>query len=91
MGIGNLELLLVLILALLILGPRRLILLAQVLGKFIGNLRGITETLPQYAEEFLEEDQNSKKPIPSIPSPPEAQPREKGKDVSEGTHTKKPG
>ena len=63
MGIGNLELLLVLILALLILGPRRLILLAQVLGKFIGNLRGITETLPQYAEEFLEEDQNSKKPI----------------------------
>ena len=75
LGVGNLELLVICVLALLILGPRRLILLARSFGTLIGNIRGITENLPRYIEEFLEEDENPTNQSRAIPSPPETQPR----------------
>lgn len=78
MGVGNLELLVIIVLALLILGPRQLVMLTQAFGKFIGNIREITENLPRYAEEFLEEDEESTDQSPAIPPPPDAQPRKKG-------------
>jgi Sec-independent protein translocase protein TatA len=79
LGVGNLELLVICVLALLILGPRRLILVARVFGTLIGNIRGITENLPRYAEEFLEEDEKpANQSSLAIPPPPAAQPRVTG-------------
>ena len=85
MGVGNLELLVILVLALLILGPRRLILLARAFGNLMGNIRELTGNLPRYAEELLEGDEESNKRSTAIPSPPEARARKK--DVEDPGNT----
>ena len=85
MGVGNLELLVILVLALLILGPRRLILLARTFGNLIGNIREITGNLPRYAEELLEGEDESIKQSTAIPSTSEARKRKKDAENPDNT------
>lgn len=79
MGVGNLEILVVLTLALLILGPKRLASTARSLGQVIGQLRQASENLPNLVDEILEgtDDPKDKRDLQSapLPSPPQTQPR----------------
>jgi len=52
MGVGGLELLVILVLAMLVLGPRRLASTAQTLGKLTRELRRGAEDLPGFLEEL---------------------------------------
>lgn len=54
-GVGGLELLVILVLALLVLGPTRLASSARTLGKLTRELRKGTEAVPNLVEELLGE------------------------------------
>ena len=65
-GIGPEELILVLIVALLVLGPERLPRVARDVGKVVGDLR---RTSDEFREEFLQADKYLEKPAASTPTP----------------------
>jgi Tat protein translocase TatB subunit len=64
-GVGPEELMLVLIVALLVLGPERLPRMARDLGRIVGELR---RTSDEFREEFLQADKYLEKPA-STPAP----------------------
>lgn len=65
-GIGPEELVLVLIVALLVLGPERLPRVARDVGKIVGDLR---RTSDEFREEFLQADKFLEKQAASTPAP----------------------
>jgi len=65
-GIGPEELILVLIVALLVLGPDRLPRVARDVGRVVGDLR---RTSDEFREEFLQADKYLEKPAASAPTP----------------------
>lgn len=65
-GIGPEELILVLIVALLVLGPERLPRVARDVGKVVGDLR---RTSDEFRAEFLTADKYLEKPASSTPTP----------------------
>ena len=65
-GIGPEELMLVLIVALLVLGPERLPRVARDVGRVVGDLR---RTSDEFREEFLQADKYLEKPAASAPTP----------------------
>ena len=83
MGVGGLELLVVLIVALLVLGPTRLAEYGRTLGKLIGELRRASEGIPAVFENLLderksqteEEEEAADEPPPGPPEGSLPQPR----------------
>jgi len=71
-GIGLPELIVILVLALLIFGPRRLPELGQTVGKWISEFRRVTQDLSEDFKEGLEKGISDK----DISSPEETQPKE---------------
>ena len=65
-GIGPEELILVLIVALLVLGPERLPRVARDVGRVVGDLR---RTSDEFREEFLQADKYLEKPAAATPAP----------------------
>ena len=65
-GIGPEELILVLIVALLVLGPERLPRVARDVGRVVGDLR---RTSDEFREEFLQADKYLEKPATPTPTP----------------------
>ena len=65
-GIGPEELILVLVVALLVLGPERLPRVARDVGRVVGDLR---RTSDEFREEFLHADKYLEKPAASAPTP----------------------
>jgi Tat protein translocase TatB subunit len=65
-GIGPEELILVLVVALLVLGPERLPRVARDVGRVVGDLR---RTSDEFREEFLQADKYLEKPAASAPPP----------------------
>ena len=87
MGVGGLELVVVLVVALLVLGPTRVAEHGRTLGKLIGELRRASEGIPavfenllderktQTEEEEEEEDSPPSPPPGSLPQPRRQSPR----------------
>lgn len=71
LGIGAEELLLVLIVALLVLGPERLPRVARDVGRVVGDLR---RTSDEFREEFLQADKFLERTASSSPPPAPAEP-----------------
>jgi Sec-independent protein translocase protein TatA len=69
-GIGPLELLVVLTVALVVLGPARLASTGRQLGKMARDLRRATQELPAYLEEMAEGEGEKTAKQPKTPSPP---------------------
>ena len=67
LGIGAEELILVLIVALLVLGPERLPKVARDVGRVVGDLR---RTSDEFREEFLQADKFLERTASSTPPPP---------------------
>ena len=65
-GIGPEELILVLVVALLVLGPERLPRVARDVGRVVGDLR---RTSDEFREEVLQADKYLEKPAASAPTP----------------------
>ena len=65
-GIGPEELILVLVVALLVLGPERLPRVARDVGRVVGDLR---RTSDEFREEFLQADKYLEKPAATTPTP----------------------
>ncbi len=65
-GMGPEELILVLIVALLVLGPERLPRVARDVGRVVGDLR---RTSDEFREEFLQADKYLEKPAAPTPTP----------------------
>jgi Tat protein translocase TatB subunit len=65
-GIGPEELVLVLIVALLVLGPERLPRVARDVGRVVGDLR---RTSDEFREEFMQADKYLQPKTPSTPAP----------------------
>jgi sec-independent protein translocase protein TatB len=66
LGIGAEELMLVLIVALLVLGPERLPRMARDVGRVVGDLR---KTSDEFREEFLQADKFLERQAPTTPTP----------------------
>ena len=87
MGVGGLEMLVVLIVALLVLGPTRVAEYGRTLGKLIGELRRASEGIPAVFENLIderkaqteEEEEEANEPPPppegSLPQPRRQIPR----------------
>ncbi len=71
LGIGAEELVLVLIVALLVLGPERLPRMARDVGRVVGDLR---RTSDEFREEFLQADKFLERSASSPPTPAPAEP-----------------
>jgi Tat protein translocase TatB subunit len=70
-GIGMPELILILALALIVLGPKRLPEVARMLGKGLSEFRRATDELKDELRQVdLESEPSSVKPKPADPSPP---------------------
>lgn len=67
LGIGAEELLLVLVVALLVLGPERLPRVARDIGRVVGDLR---RTSDEFREEFLQADKFLERQAPTTSTPP---------------------
>ncbi|MQF83074.1 hypothetical protein FIM02_02800 [SAR202 cluster bacterium AD-802-E10_MRT_200m] len=59
MGVGPIELMVILLVALLVLGPARLAPTARSLGKLIRDFRSSTENIPSMIEDFIEGNDQS--------------------------------
>jgi Tat protein translocase TatB subunit len=71
-GIGMPELILILALALIVLGPKRLPEVARMLGKGLSEFRRATDELKDELRQVdLESEPSSSKPKPAAPSPPQ--------------------
>ena len=68
-GIGTEELLLILVIALIVLGPERMPRVARDIGRVLGDLRRTSDEL---REEFLNADRAIAKPIDTTPAAPAA-------------------
>ena len=81
MGVGGLELLVVLIVALLVLGPTRVAEYGRTLGKLIGELRRASEGVPAVFENLLDErkaeteEEEAEEAAPGPPEGSQPQPR----------------
>ena len=76
MGVGGLELLVVLIVALLVLGPTRVAEYGRTLGKLLGELRRASEGIPAVFENLLDErkaqtEEEGEEEEDDAPGPPE--------------------
>ena len=76
MGVGGLELMVVLIVALLVLGPTRVAEYGRTLGKLLGELRRASEGIPAVFENLLDErkaqtEEEEEEAEDTAPGPPE--------------------
>ena len=70
MGVGGLELAVVLIVAMLVLGPTRVVEYGRTLGKLIGELRRASEGIPAVFENMLDERKAQTEEEAAEESPP---------------------
>jgi Sec-independent protein translocase protein TatA len=75
MGVGGLELLVILVVAMLVLGPARLASTARVLGRLTRELRRGAEDLPRLLEELAGEEQSPSDDEEESSEPSGSQPR----------------
>lgn len=66
MGIGPLELLLILAIALVVLGPGRVVDTGRKLGRFVGQVRKVTSDLPSLMEELVAGEEETPHGIPPV-------------------------
>ena len=59
MGVGPIELMVIVVVALLVVGPARLVPMARNFGKLLRDLRSSTERLPSLLEDFIENNDSS--------------------------------
>lgn len=82
-GIGTTELMVILVLALILLGPKRIPQLARSLGKSVSELRRVTDELRETVEEEMEplkeELDRIQDPLGQRPPPPEKDAEKEGK------------
>ena len=76
MGVGGLELLVVVVVAMLVLGPTRVAQYGRTLGKLIGELRRASEGIPAVFENLIDErkaqtDEEEEAEEETPPGPPE--------------------
>ncbi|MBI4336611.1 MAG: twin-arginine translocase TatA/TatE family subunit [Chloroflexi bacterium] len=70
LGIGPLELLIALVVALLVLGPERMVSTARKVGKTLGQVRKATQDLPSLLEDIVEGPSQPRPAAPSGTPPP---------------------
>ena len=75
MGVGGLELLVILVVAMLVLGPARLASTARTLGRLTREMRRGAEDLPAFLEELAGDGQGSSDDDEESPEPSGSQPR----------------
>ena len=88
-GVGGLELLVIMVVAMLVLGPSRMASTARTLGKVSRELRKGAEVIPNFLEEIQgaperEEDDAPEEDDAAAP-PPGAQPRQRARRPSGGS------
>jgi sec-independent protein translocase protein TatA len=86
-GVGGLELLVIMVVAMLVLGPSRLASTARTLGKVSRELRKGTEVIPNFLEEIQgaserDEDDAPEEDDAAAAPPPGAQPRRRARRPS---------
>ena len=86
-GVGGLELLVIMVVAMLVLGPSRLASTARTLGKVSRELRKGTEVIPNFLEEIQgaserDEDDAPEEDDAAAAPPPGAQPRQRARRPS---------
>ena len=95
MGVGGLELLVILVVAMLVLGPARLASTARTLGRLTRELRRGTEDLPGLLEELVGEGQSPSDDNVDEPEPSGSQPRRPRRprqtQDGDGAHDHSPG
>ena len=97
MGVGSLELLVVLVVALVVLGPERLVSVGRTIGRFIGEFRRTTAGLSRTLQDVVDEESFSGDRVSEEGFPPESQRfpvrRDGSTSRSGGSHvgTRRPG
>ena len=91
MGVGPIELMVILVVALLVLGPARLAPTARTLGKLLRDVRSSTEKLPSLVEDFIENSDSSvnseKRSVDnSLPTPDGTKSRSNPSDNKQDVH-----
>ena len=86
-GVGGLELLVIMVVAMLVLGPSRLASTARTLGKVSRELRKGTEVIPNFLEEIQGASERDEEDAPeeddaAAAAPPGAQPRRRARRPS---------
>ena len=81
MGIGPLELLVVLVIAFLVLGPDRMSSTARSLGKIVRDLRQQASGLPRSLDEFLDQPEDTSTPTAEEPEAPAEEPKARSPGV----------
>ena len=83
-GVGPLELLVVLVIAFLVLGPDRMSSTARSLGKIVRDLRQQASGLPRSLDEFLDQPEDTSTPTTKEPKAPPGVPRPRRRRSADG-------